>query len=139
MKTKDQEIKEIETQQRELADRLAKLQKPKRKPQAGDVWMDNPSGRVFLVDDMGASDLGLDEAGVVVRMANHVTFDEGECIYLGKTKDVLMLRSEAQKEEDDLRQKLLDWRDRDGDGILGNQEPYDCELIAFLKDLLGGS
>lgn len=93
-----EEIKEVKDQMRELADRLEALEQetPKREPQATDVWTNANSGRHFIIDDEGVSDLGLDGSGCV-RMETDFRFGRTDT-YLGKAADVLMLRSDVEKD-----------------------------------------
>lgn len=94
---KDQEIKNIEIQQRALADRLAVLRErePKREPRPGDVWLVADVDWLFLID----SDL----RGVHTTTGRRTEMPFADCwpsceddkIYIGHFDDVYMLRAEA--------------------------------------------
>ena len=94
---KDTEIKEVKDQMRELADRLEALETvevaPKRKPQRGEVWQGQSSKEIALITN--------DKS--FVQRSNGAIFDvhgyfTDSYTYLGKAKDVLMLRSDVEKD-----------------------------------------
>ena len=103
-----QEIKEVKDQMRVLADKLEALEAvetQKRKPQKGEVWQGNSSGEVILITN--------DQR--YVQRSNGAIFDVNGFFaeaytYLGNARDVLMLRSEVEKDyvsKEDLRKELI--------------------------------
>jgi len=127
---KQNEIKEVKDQMRELADRLEALEtvEPKREPQMGEVWQGNTGLGLVIVT----------EGGGFIQQSDGRVFEQYDQFsslytYVGKAKDVLMLRSEASV--DDLRQRLLDWRDGDGDGIADSNSDGD-QFADFAQSIL---
>jgi hypothetical protein len=139
MNNNQEEIKSIKVAQRELADRLEALEliedQPKREPQCGDVWKGKTAHRIALIAD----------GGKVLQQSDGLVFDLYPTFpslyeYLGTFDEVYVLRSEAPV-RDDLRQKLLDWRDCEGDGILMTDDcdycdPHEVDLLDYLRDVL---
>jgi hypothetical protein len=100
---KQNEIKSIKEAQRDLADRLEALEQetPKRKPECGDVWQ--RGGERYMVANAGSGGLVLAidvNDGTRWSDTNKNPFGGSieEFTYLGKAKDVLMLRSDVEKD-----------------------------------------
>jgi excisionase family DNA binding protein len=90
---KDQEIKDIETQQQALADRLAKLQKPEREPRAGEVWTSYGAPLLMTNERRPVALLSNDVWDAGSLRSEHLILSER----LGTFDEVYMLRSEAPK------------------------------------------
>jgi excisionase family DNA binding protein len=92
---KDQEIKDIETQQQALADRLAKLQEPEPepKPRAGEVWTSYGAPLLMTNERRPVALLSNDVWDAGSLRSEHLILSER----LGTFDEVYMLRSEAPK------------------------------------------
>lgn len=127
---KDTEIKSIKESQRELADRLEALETvetPERKPQAGDVW--TYFHQLYIIN-RALHGVNLNTG---ITTALPYGSDLQDCTYLGKAEDVLILRSDVEK--DDLRQELLDWRDSEG-LAMSHVDSCDNEVAGHMFELL---
>ena len=119
---KDQEIKEIEEQQRELADKLKALREGP-KPQCGDVWLSD-NGFYIIQDDPKTDYTHL--SGVLVS-ANRQGWSPSH----GDVPDFNIFDLDKTHIS---KKTLLEWRDDDGDGLMTGC--WSCSFKGFVMSLL---
>ena len=125
----EEELRELAEATEQAANKLAELRKPKRTPEAGDVWI-ALFGRTVVVDDQG----GYTYTNNGYRVSSVSISRDAFSTYLGKFDEVYMLRSEADDRLQVFKDQITGWDDYDGQTIFDSGVDL-WEFFDFVKSI----